>query len=242
MKKLLIGLSSLFVLLFTGCGGGGGGDSTTTTITASLANTNQYDLRTFIDTAAYTIDGEGTITSLSGSGATIATGTGTYQSSYQGTEVVTTGETVHLHDITMLLDAGGIAFEQSASSTTYMGNIIGILHSTDVSCGFPIEFLATITPVPTDAQVGYISDEISLECDDGTYITNVLELNDAGGGNAELSIISNTYVSQGGALQSSETDNIVVTPTMSMVNADITGSIPADGITFVLYSTNITEP
>lgn len=235
MKKLLIGLSSLFVLLFTGCGGGGG-DSTT--IIASAANSNQYDLRTFIDTAEYTIDGEGTITS----NAVTYNATGTYQSSYQGTEVVTTGETVHLHDITMLLDAGGIAFEQSASSSTYMGNIIGILHSTDVSCGFPIESLAVIAPVPNDAQVGYTSDVVPLSCSDGTYITNVLELNDAGGGNAELSIISNTYVSKGGALKSTETDNIVVTPTMSMVNADITGSIPADGITFALYSTSITQP
>jgi len=102
--------------------------------------------------------------------------------------------------------------------------------------------LPDLTPIPIDAQVGYISDVVSLQCDDGTYITHVIKLNDAGGGNAEISIISNIYAAQGGALQATETDNIVVTPSMSMVNAEISGYIASEDATFTLYSTSITQP
>lgn len=200
-------------------------------------NTNQYDLRTFIDTKGYTINGEGTISTPNDT----LNLTGTLQSIYQGVSMAPSGETVHNHDITIILTADTITVTQSASSTTYEGYIVYMDNITNgVVCETPLA-LTEITPIPTDAQVGYISPEIPLECSDGTYITNVIKLNDAGGGNAEMSIISNVYTSQGGVLESSETDNIIVTPTMNMVNAEITGSIPADGITFVLSSTSIAQ-
>ena len=231
MKKittiLLAGIAAMFM---SACGGGGGS-------TPVEPNTNQYDLRTWINTAGYHIDGEGTITAPTGT----LNVDGFYRSFYEGTSIAPTGETVHNHFVTLSLTAATITIMQSVNSTTYEGNLVYVDNVTDgIVCETPLA-LADIMPVPTDAQVGYISDIIPLECSDGSYITYLIKLSDAGGGNAELSIISNTYVSQGGALESSETDSIIVTPTMSIVNAEITGSIPADGITFALSSTFITQ-
>lgn len=229
-KITAILLTSSATLLLTACGGGGGS-------TPVEPNTNQYDLRTFIDTVAYTINGEGTITAPAG---TIAV-TGTFKSVYNNTGVVN-GVTAHLHDVTLILSGGGTTVTSDIESATYMGNIIYTNNITENRVCETVLAPSTLTPIPIDAQVGYISDVVALTCSDGNYVTNLLKLNDAGGGNAELSIISNTYESQGGALVSSETDSIIVTPTMSMLNANITGSIPADGITFALYSTSITQP
>lgn len=234
MKKittiLLAGTAAIFM---NACGGGGSSDP----VDPVEPNTNQYDLRTFINTKGYVIDGEGTIT--------VPTGklnlTGTLQSIYQGVSMAPTGETVHNHDVTIILTADTISVTQSADSTTYEGYIVYVDRITDgVVCETPLA-LSSLTPVPIDAQVGYISDTIPLECSDGSYVTTVLKLNDAGGGNAELSVISNTYVSQGGVLESSETDNIILSPTMSILSANISGSIPADGITFNLDSTSIAQ-
>lgn len=231
MKPIKMTLLAGTVILFTACGGGGG-DSTT------LPNTNQYDLRTFIDTSSFTVHGEGTANTPSGTYDV----SGTYKSSYQGTSVVGSGETVHHHDVTMMLTVGSVTVSQRAESSTYMGNIIRTNNITEgVICEATVP-LPDLTPIPTNAQVGYISDEVSLQCDDGSYITQVIKLNDAGGGNAEISVISNIYAYQGGALQATETDNVVVTPTMGMVNAEISGYIPSEDTTFTLYSTSITQP
>lgn len=231
MKPIKMILLAGTAILFTACGGGGG-DSTI------VPNTNLYDLRTFIDTGSFTVDGEGTANTPFGAIDLV----GTYKSSYQGTRVVNSGETVHLHDITMILSGGGVTVSEKAESSTYMGNIIRTNDITNgVICDATLP-LPDLTPIPTDAQVGYISDVVSLQCDDGTYITHVIKLNDAGGGNAEISIISNIYASQGGALQATETDNVVVTPSMSMVNVEISGYIASEDATFILYSTSITQP
>lgn len=230
VKYLSYGLAivSASVIGLTGCGGGG---------SSSEPNTNLYDLRTWIDTAEYTITGSGTITVT---GNTIPV-TGTYQSIYLGTSTAPTGVTVHDHDVTMILSGAGITEIQSANSSTYMGYIVYTENTTSgVTCETPLT-PADITPVPTDAQVGYISSVIPLECSNGTYVTTAIRLTDAGGGNATFSLISNIYASQGGALLSSETDNIVVTPNMSMVSANISGSIPADDITFNIDSTSIVQ-
>lgn len=231
MKRIKMILLAGTVILFTACGGGGG-DSTT------LPNTNQYDLRTFIDTGSFTVDGEGTANTPSDAIDLL----GTYKNAYQGTSVVGSGETVHHHDITMTLSGAGVTVSQMAESSTYMGNIIRTNNMTDaIICDATLP-LPDLTPIPIDVQVGYISDIVSLQCDDGTYTTHVIKLNDAGGGNAEISLISNTYASQGGPLEYSETSKIVVTPSMSMVNAEISGYIASEDATFTLYSTAITQP
>lgn len=199
-------------------------------------NTNLYDLRTWVDTAEYTITGSGTIT-VSGTPYPV---TGTYQSIYLGTSTAPTGETVHNHDVTMELSGANITEIQSVDSSTYMGYIVYTNNITSgVTCETPLT-LSDITPVPTNAQVGYISSVIPLECSDSSYVTTTIKLTDAGGGNATFSLISNTYASQGGALLSSETDNIVVTPNMSMVSANISGSIPPN-TTFDIDSTSIVQ-
>lgn len=232
MKPIKMTLLAGTVMLFTACGGGGG-DSI-----ISVPNTNLYNLRTFIDTGSFTVVGEGTANTPSGA----IDLSGTYKNSYQGTSVVGSGETVHHHDITMILSGAGVTVSQKAESSTYMGNIIRTNNITDgIICEATLP-LPDLTPIPTGAKVGYISDIVSLQCDDGTYITNVIKLNDAGGGNAEISLISNTYASQGGALEYSETSDIVVTPSMSMVNAEISGYIASEDATFTLYSRSITQP
>ena len=109
---LLAGSSVLFI---TACGGGGSSDSTE-------PNTNIYDLRTFIDTKGYTIEGEGTI-SIPNNTINL---TGTYQSIYRGESTAPTGETVHNHDIGIILSADSITITQSSSSITYEGNIVYI--------------------------------------------------------------------------------------------------------------------
>lgn len=229
MKKITMSLLVSTAILFTACGGGG---------SSTVPNTNQYDLRTFIDTGSFTVDGEGTANTPSGAIDLV----GTYKTSYQGTGIVGSGETVHHHDITMILSGGGLTVSEKAESSTYMGNIIRTNDITNgVICDATLP-LPDLTPIPTDAQVGYMSDVVSLQCDDGTYITHVIKLNDAGGGNAEISLISNIYEFQGGALQATETDNVVVTPSMSMVNVEISGYIASDDATFTLYSTSITQP
>lgn len=230
MKQITMSLLASTAILFTACGGGGGD-------AAAVPNTNQYDLRTFIDTVSYTVSGAGTLT-IAGTSYDLS---GTMQTTYQGTDEPIAGVIVHLHDATMILNANNIQVVQSANSATYMGNLVYVDNTTaGITCGTPLEPNA-ITPVPTDAQVGYISDVIPLECSDGTYQTIVMKLNDAGGDNAELAIISNTYSSQGGTLQDSQTTYVVVTPNMSMVNVELSGSVPSESATYTLNSTSITQ-
>lgn len=244
MKKLLISLSSLLVLLFTGCGGGGGGDEST----PAEPNTNVYDLRTFFDTGSFLIEGSGTLTAPAG---TIAA-EGTYQNSYQGTSVVTSGETVHNHDITITLISGVATVTQSSASTSYMGNFFSINNVIETEINNVIETdeynctvtlpLADLTPLPIDAKVGYVSNEVRLECDNDTYMTNVIELNDAGGGNAEISINYNIYASLNDAHLAIETDNIVVNASMAIKNADISGRLVPEDVSYTFSSTLITQP
>jgi hypothetical protein len=232
MKQITMSLLASTAILFTACGGGG--DDTTI-----VPNTNQYDLRTFMDTSSYTVTGEGTAITPNGTFDL----TGTYKSSYQGTSVVGSGETVHHHDVTMLLTVVGVGtISQNAESSTYVGNIIRTNNLTEgVICEATLP-LPDLTPIPTDAQVGYISDVVSLQCDDGSYATRVIKLNDAGGGNAEISVISNMFEYQGGTLLGSETDNVIVTPSMSMVNVEISGYDVSTDTTVTLNSTSITQP
>lgn len=231
MKKVITILLAVTAAMFmTACGGGGGGS-------VSEPNTNQYDLRTFIDTASYTINGEGTITI---SGETYS-GTGVYQSTYQGTGTAPTGETINNHETIMLGSANGIDLSLLRNHATYMGYIAFVEYPNDgISCETPLSS-SDVTPIPTDAQVGYISDIVPLECNNGAYITNVFKLSDAGGGNAELSLISNTYEYQGGALMVSETMNIVVTPGMSIVSAEISRNDSWNDLSLLVYSTSITQ-
>jgi len=251
IKYLEYGLALALSIGFTGCGGGGGGDTVPVGggDTAPVTNTNKYDLRTFINTAAYTIDGVGTVTLPSGDTANL---TGTYKSFYDGAElfvpflvpdgaVVPDEVLLHRHDGTIILTAGTMTQTISTESITHMGHIVVMNNiTTAVNCVTPFT-PDQITPVPIDAQVGYISDIIPLSCDNGSYITNVIRLDDAGGGNAELSIISNTYEYQGGALQSTETDRIIVTPNMSIVNVEKLISFPTGGPSLTLHSTSIVQ-
>lgn len=228
MKKIAtIILAGTAAVFMSACGGGGGS-------TPSEPNTNVYDLRAFIDIPNYTILGTGTISSPAG---TINV-TGSYWSQYNGPGEV---NGTHAHEAIMTLTDGDITVEDNFYAETYMGIIFSTYNRlTDISCELTPLILDSLTPVPSDAQVGYQSGEVTLQCSDGSYVTNSIELNDAGGGNAIFSYTSNTY-EVGGALRSTQTANIEITPNIRIVDAEISGSIPGDGITFTLYSTSIEQ-
>ena len=261
MKQIIIILLTVAVtIVMSSCGGGGSSDPADSNTTEP--NTNQYDLRKFIDTASYRVEGTGIARFFRVSYHL----TGIYQSTYNGTSIVSTGETVYDHNITLTLDIGEEIPEpwyktayfkditmipsvvdgqdiQSANISTYMGHLIYVELNQGRTCKTTFEF-NEIAPVPTDARVGYISDEVPLICNDGTYVINVMELNDTGGGNAELSIISKTYVSEDERLLESLTTNIVLTQTMSMLNVEISIRIfLEEGFIedYTLYSTSITQ-
>jgi len=239
MKKLLIGLSSLLVLILASCGGGSGG---------SWVNTNEYDLRTFFDTGSFLIEGEGTLTSPAGTISAV----GTYQNSYLGTSVVTGGETVHNHDITTALNSAVATVTQSSKSASYMGNFFSINNIIETEINNVIETdeynctttlsLAKLTPLPIDAEVGYKSKEVRLECNNDTYMTNVIRLNFVDSENAEISISYNIYASIDDTLLASETDNIEVNASMAIKNAEISGRLIPDDVSYTFSSTLITQP
>lgn len=228
---LLAGTAAMFM---SACGGG-----SSDPVDPVEPNTNKYDLRTWIDTGGFLINGEGTLTLSPEDPINV---TGSFQSEYLGTSTAPTGETVHDHNITMILSAEGVtALERKLSRSTYMGNVVSV---TNAVGGGPCETtleLAALTPVPTDAEVGYMSEVVPYLCDDGRYITNQIKLEDAGSGNAIFSLLINVYESEGGALIVNETDSIVITPDMSLVSGEIIGSFPLSNISYELYSTSIVQ-
>ena len=234
MKQITTILLAGTIAMFMSACGGGSSDPVD-----PIEPSTTYDLRTWIDTGGYLINGEGTLTSSEG---TINV-TGSFQSEYLGTSTAPTGETLHDHNITMILSAEGLTqpFERKISRSTYMGNVISV---TNAIGGGPCETtleLAALTPVPTNAEIGYISETIPYLCDDGRYITNQIKLEDAGSGNALFSLLINVYESEGGALIINETDSIVITPDMNLVSGEIIGSFPLTGISYELYSTSIVQ-
>lgn len=218
MKKIL-GLSAIVVLLFAGWGNEDG---------EPALNTNQYDLRTFFDTGSFSSKGKGTLTKSSNT----VKSKGTYQNSYQGTDVVTSGETIHKHDIKIKLTDGKKTVPKLTESASYMGNFF-VIKTDEYKCSTTLP-LSDLVPLSSDAQVGYISNEVRLECDNGTYMTNAIKLKDAGGGNALISVSYNTYSSSDGTLLASETENIVVDSSMAIQDAEISAKLIPEDIGYSL--------
>ncbi|MCI0501016.1 MAG: hypothetical protein L0Y61_04640, partial [Epsilonproteobacteria bacterium] len=104
-KKLAWALVIANIFMLVGCGGGGGTSGSTGggNTPIDTTNTNKYDLRTFMDTRSFSVDGAGTLT-LSGATSNL---TGTFKTEYLGATVVPTGETVHEHDDTLITNSGG---------------------------------------------------------------------------------------------------------------------------------------
>ncbi|MGB5506717.1 MAG: hypothetical protein WBM70_08530 [Sulfurovum sp.] len=178
MKKLLSGLSVLFMLFVIGCGGGGsssddGGVSANPTPIG-------YDLRTFIDKSFFRA--EGTVDDVD-----ILV---TYFSEYIGSEdYLGTPLDMHLNELSLTYP-GGVTFETSYTGT-YLGNIYtieGPSRNCEIVDGH------TPTPVPTDATIGYVSDIVPLSCTDGVTMVVYFELQDGGDNTALLVSTSKTYI------------------------------------------------
>lgn len=240
MKKfitiLLVGTAAIFM---SACGGSSDTVDSNTTVpddtNTTEPNTNKYDLRTFMDIPGYTIYGVATI----GEPAGTINGTGSYQVIYNGPGEVPT----HTHEVIMTLTGEETTVDINFYAITYMGHTIYTYDRiSEVECTTSID-LSTIIPVPTDAQIGYRSDSLRLNCDDGIYKINYIHLDDVGGGNAELSIINGKTDSHGAVFKGFDKYIFTVTPDMRIINAEIISYNPMDttGSITALYSTSIEQ-
>ena len=177
MNKLLSDLSALIVFFMIGCGGGGSAEDGGVSANPTPIG---YDLRTFIDKSTFKVEG-----TIDGENTQVI-----YFSEYLGSEDhLGIPLDIHLNELSLNY-SGSVTFE-SSSIGTYLGNIYTIDDPTR-SC--EIVDGHTPTPVPTDANIGYVSDIVPLSCTDDVTVVVYFELQDGGDNTALLVSTSKTYI------------------------------------------------
>ncbi len=207
LKTLLLAGS---VLAFTACGGGGGSSSSPAPVTT-------YDLRTYIDKSSFTMNLEGTING--------ASAFATFYTNYVGI-VDIEGTPLDVHETTFVI-AGVTEYSYTG---TYLGNIYAIEGSAR-NCYIAPN--VTPTPVPTNATIGYVSDVVPLQCDDGATAEVSFKLESAGGSNALVTATTKLY-SNGGVLVSQSLSEVDPNMRLLSYEMNVGGNIS-------LHSTSITQ-
>ena len=217
------------LLLFTACGGGSSSDGDVTEYT--------YNLQNYMNTSSYRMNLEGTLQA----GDNNLNVSAEMYLDYEGTHTVEGGHIVHEKELTQILNVDGIEVIATSYAEFYNGYMVyQVINETGVSCLTPLS-AEEITPIPTDAKIGYISDSIPLECSDGTYMTYLGKLEGAGGSNATIKGIVNTYSHKGGTLINTGISETVVDPSMNIINYYVETKDFNNGINMTLDSTSITQ-
>jgi len=232
MKKLTtILVTGVAALFFTACGGGSSGDDTNPPVEYT------YNLQNFLNTVAYSMTLEGT-TEVANNTINISA---EIFVQYKGTFTTAEGDIVHEKDITQIFNRNGTEVIGTSNAVFYNGYMVyQVINETGVYCVTPLD-AEDITPIPTDAKIGYISDSLPLECSDGTYITYLGKLESAGGSNATIKGIINTYSHKGGTLINTSTSETVVDPSMNIINFSLDTKDFTNGVNTTLDSTSITQ-
>ncbi len=207
MRKITTALlTGSALLLFTACGGGGGGTPDNGGGTnPPPANTNKYDLRNYIDKVSLRLNMEGTISGQDTQA--------TFDSDYIGNYDYS-GTPIDIHEVTWIFNGSSVI----SQTGTYLGNIYGI-ESAERNCY--IASGITPTPIPTDATVGYVSDVVPLECDDGASAEVSMKLNADGPDNAIAVATVKLYVGS----QVTETKSFSkLDPNMNLLSYEFEGN------------------
>ncbi len=224
-------LTGSALLLFTACGGGGSDSGTNPTPTEYT-----YNLQDYLNTYSGHMNLEGTAYTANGN---IPVGMESIIE-YVGTYTATTGETLHQKDQTQIYNINGTSIISTSSVGFYKGYMAELIsYETGVYCGATLSS-SSVTPIPKDAKIGYVSDTIPLECSDGTSMTYLLKLESAGGSNALMKGILNAY-SNNGALVGSSTSETIVTPSMDIINYHMEIKDLVNGGSAILDSTSISQ-
>ncbi len=232
MRKITTALLTGSALLFTACGGGGGGGDNPPPV-----ETYTYDLNTFLNAAQYNFTFEGNIESVQGS----IDASGTLYHSYEGEETV---DGIAGHNQKTVLTMNNII--STSYSFVYEGYTAASYNElANIYCETTLS-PSDVTPVPTNAKIGYVSNNIPLQCEDLTtgetsFENYLIELKSAGGSNATLNVTHNRFDRQGGTLQDSTVAYITVTPNMDMVNVETVTNSVSQGFKSTLHSTSITQ-
>jgi len=219
MKKIHHLSMASITLFLTACGGGGGG---------GISNTNTYDL-TALDTKNYTINYSGYVMD----NGTKVNLTGSEISTYLGTESVSGYETSKKRENLAVLFDGGMSSSVESFEYLYFGIPIKT-EEEGVTCTFDGVPFA----LPTDAPVGYISDQIYMSCDDGSSSEAIVNVKAVSSENAKVIVYGSGNDIEDGAY--TWTTEYIVDPTMQILSYAEEYSA-ADGHKISVHSTAIVQ-
>jgi len=168
IKKTLIIVISIFFLY--GCNSGNNSNTSTKT----KENNNTYNLQTFA-LQEYSFDFTGTFeTLISTSDATM-----NFVVIKNNPTQITTRSTLNIPDV-----YDNQEIEKRTTFDLEGREISSVYTFINLSCNLKDE----LSPLPSEAKVGYSSDTFEYICSDGSSYIQTLELNDAGDSNAEVVI------------------------------------------------------
>lgn len=222
MKQyLLIGLVSLGLML-SGCGGGSSG--------GTVENNNTYDL-TILDTKTFKMNINGNIKSAT---ETI-TFTGFTSNTYLGTETVNNSIT-HKSRINSAFEySNGNSINNESIEYNKSGWTLKMVHNTD---GYTCYLTNNPDPLPTNANIGYVSSQAIVECDNGNKQITTVSLDALTATNAQVKIYYETFENE--VKQSATITNYELGLNNEIIK--MTSNITyVDGLTGSLYSISIEQ-